>query len=135
MPTKKQPAAQQEEAPKEAPKSTPLDPAALSERAQRLGKLLAATQMPEAMRTGIREALPRMNLRQVDLLIDALSREQREWDRLEEILFAAERDVEGRINAATSTQGDRAAALVNQVADAAERDEAERIRKDLTSGG
>jgi len=129
MPKKKQPAAP------ETPKPAALDPAAVSARAQRLGKLLAATQVPEAMRAGIREALPRMNLRQVDLLIDALSREQREWDRLEEILFEAERDVEGRLRTASGRQGDQAATLVNQVAEAAERDEAERIRQHLASGG
>jgi ATP phosphoribosyltransferase regulatory subunit HisZ len=104
-------------------------------RAQRLGRLLAATQMPEGVRVGISEALPRMNLLQVDLLIDALSREQREWDRLEEILFEAERDVEGRLSTVSSKQTVRAAELVDKVADAAEAEESVRIRRHLTGGG
>lgn len=107
---------------------------AMTQRAERLGKLLAASQLPPASLAGIREALPRMNARQVDLLIEALGREQQEWDRLEEILFEAQRDLDGRVGTVRDDQELRAAKLVDKVADDAEREEADRLREDLTSG-
>lgn len=103
----------------------------LTTRAQHLAKLLSASQLPAATLQGIQEALPKLNLRQIDLLIDALSREQREWDRLEEMLFDAERDTEARLSTVRDQQAGRARAIVDQVADEAEREEAERIRRHL----
>ncbi|MFO0702642.1 MAG: hypothetical protein U0514_02065 [Candidatus Andersenbacteria bacterium] len=106
----------------------------LAARARRLGKLLAASQLPSATVEGITAVVPNLNLRQVDLLIGALSREQQEWDKVEEVLFAAQRDVEDRLQTTAAAQHARVAELVERVADAAEHEEVERIRGELANG-
>ena len=103
-------------------------------RQEHLGKLLAASQLPPATLTGIQEALPKMSLRQVDLLIEALSREQREWDRLEELLFEAQREVEGRVGQVRGQQQKRVGQIVEQTAQDVEHEEVKRLKGQLQQG-
>jgi hypothetical protein len=67
----------------------PLDPN-LQVKADKLGKLLATSLMPAPLVEAISKEVPNLTIRQVDLLIDGLEREQQEWQRLDKMFAEVE---------------------------------------------
>lgn len=104
-------------------------------RAEKLGQLLAVSNMPADMLEAIQKDLPNLTIRQVDLLIDALQREQAEWERLEIMFSDIEEKQVGRSEALATKQVALVKKYLAQVLEQEESRELEHLRKSLGASG
>jgi hypothetical protein len=106
-------------------------PTEIQERADKLGQLLGRSNMPADMLQAIQEDLPNLTVRQVDLLIDALEREQVEWERLESMFDNIEEDQGKRSEELASKQVTLTKQYLSEVLEKEEGQELAHLRKTL----
>ncbi len=104
-------------------------------RADKLGKLLAVSNMPADMLEAIQKDLPNLTLRQVDLLIDALEREQAEWERLEGMFTDIEETQGKRAEELATKQVELTKKYLSHVLEEEEGKELQHLRKTLGAPG
>lgn len=104
-------------------------------RAETLGRLLAVSNMPADMLEAIQKDLPNLTVRQVDLLIDALEREQVEWERLERMFNDIEETQATRAEQLASKQVDLVKQYLGRVLEEEEGKELQHLRKTLGAPG
>jgi len=103
----------------------------LQKRAEKLGQLLAKTLLPRDVVVTIEKELGNFTVRQIDLLIDGLEREQAEWLRLEKMFLEQEKGQNERQAELQTHQAEITKKILNRIISDAEGQEVEQLKKTI----
>jgi len=107
------------------------DEETIKKRGKRLGELLATSNLPKAVIESIVDNSGKFSLRQIDMLIDALAREQEQWQELATAMQTIEKQREDSQGELEKEQKKIATDFIDKVVSEEEKSEQKELKKDI----